>query len=204
MQLNDNILIGLKKIDLSYNSITNDIFFDFIENNKGLLNLKSLNLSGNQLNDKFFEKYLNLNLQNILTQLVRIRLNDNNFGDEKYTIDYGDFTISDSINRIRLLYKFISENKNLAKLYIVKNCIFDNFGLLGYSKNNSEHFKRDEKGDIIINCLNSFLWKIKYELLYRNEGKYYRKSFNIKFDCLSGINQSSEEFMDINDNNQKP
>ena len=196
LKINDSILLGLKKIDLSYNNITNNIFFNFVENNKGILNLKSLNLSGNKLDDLFFEIYLNLKLYNKFTKLTKIHLDDNLFGDDNIEVTYipelGQLA-TNKINKIRLLYKFISENKVLTELTIIKNSIFNDFRLLEFNKNLENTFKHDGKC-VIINCLNSLIWKINNELLIKNEEQNYRNSFNLKFDCQSDINQNSEIF----------
>lgn len=198
LKINDTILLGLKKIDLSYNNITNIVFFNFIENNKGILNLKSLNLNGNKLDDLFFEIYLNLKLNNKFTKLTRIHLDDNLFGDDNVEVTYNPEEgkiVNNKINKIRLLYRFIYENKVLTELTIIKNNIFNDFKIFDFDKNSENQLKKDEKGNIIINCLNSFLWKIKKELLIKSDEQNYRSSFNLKFDCHTDINQNSENFI---------
>ena len=199
LKINDSILLGLKKIDLSYNNITNIVFFNFVENNKGILNLKSLNLNGNKLDDLFFEIYLNLKLNNKFTKLTRLHLDSNLIGDESIQVTYNPKEgkiINNKINKIRLLYRFISENKVLTELSIIKNTIFNDFKLLDFYKHSENQIKKDEKGNIIINCLNSFLLKIKTELLIKGEEQNYRGSFNLKFDCQTDINQNSENYND--------
>ena len=198
LKINDTILLGLKKIDLSYNNITNIVFFNFIDNNKGILNLKSLNLSGNKLDDLFFEIYLNLKLNNKFTKLIRLHLDANLFGDDNVEVTYNPEEgkiVNNKINKIRLLYRFILENKVLAELSIIKNTIFNDFKILEFNKNSENQLKKDEKGNIIVNCLNSFLWKIKKELLIKDDEQNYRSSFNLKFDCQTDINQNSENLL---------
>ena len=198
LKINDTILLGLKKIDLSYNNITNIVFFNFIDNNKGILNLKSLNLSGNKLDDLFFEIYLNLKLNNKFTKLIRLHLDANLFGDDSVEVTYNPEEgkiVSNQINKIRLLYRFILENKVLTELSIIKNNIFNEFKILEFNKNSENQLKKDDKGNIVINCLNSFLWKIKKELLLKDDEQNYRSSFNLKFDCQSDINQNSENLI---------
>ena len=204
LKINDTILLGLKKINFSYNGITNKIFFDFIENNKGLLNIKSINLKGNKLNDMFLEIYLNQNLNNKFTKLRKINLEENLFGEDDITIspleEEGDREDNNNINKIyklRLLYKFIAENKSLNQLYISKNDIFKSFQIFDVYQNSDNNFKVNRKGKLIINCLNSFLLKIKKELLIKNDescNEYNRNRFNLKFDCYSNINQNSESY----------
>ena len=197
LKINDTILLGLKKLDLSYNNITNIVFFNFIDNNKGILNLKSLNLNGNKLDDLFFEIYLNLKLNNKFTKLTHLHLESNLFGDETievtYNPDEGKF-INNKVSKIRLLYRFISENKGLTELSLIKNIIFGTFKLLS-TKNSENETKLDDEGNIIIIGLNSFLRKIQKELLVKNEEQNNRRSFNLKFDCQSDINQSSEHII---------
>ena len=126
LKINDTILLGLKKIDLSYNNITNIVFFNFIENNKGIFNIKYLNLSGNKLDDLFFEIYLNLKLNNKFTKLSKINLNENLFGDDNIEVTYNPEEgkiISNQINKIRLFYRFIYENKVLTDVSIIRNKI---------------------------------------------------------------------------------
>ena len=198
LKINDTILLGLKKIDLSYNNITNIVFFNFIDNNKGILNLKSLNLSGNKLDDLFFEIYLNLKLNNKFTKLIRLHLDANLFGDDNVEVTYNPEEgkiVNNKINKIRLLYRFILENKVLAELSIIKNTIFNDFKILEFNKNSENQLKKDEKGNIVVNCLNSFLWKIKKELLIKDDEQNYRSSFNLKFDCQTDINQNSENLL---------
>ena len=196
--INDTILLGLKKIDFSYNNITNNVFFTFINNNKGILNLKSLNLNGNKLDDYFFVTYLNLKLNNKFTKLTRLHLDSNLFGNDAIEIKFNNEegkNANNKINKIRLLYQFISENKVLSQLSIIKNDIFNDFQLLDFYKNSENQIQKDEKGNIIINCLNSFLWKIKTELLIKGEEQNYRSTFNIKFDCETDNNQNSEDLI---------
>ena len=197
LKINDTILLGLKKLDLSYNNITNIVFFNFIDNNKGILNLKSLNLNGNKLDDLFFEIYLNLKLNNKFTKLTHLHLESNLFGDETIEVTYnpeeGKF-INNKVSKIRLLYRFISENKGLTELSLIKNNIFATFKLLNMQKSENET-KVDDEGNIIIIGLNSFLRKIQKELLVKNEEQNNRRSFNLKFDCQSDINQNSEHII---------
>ena len=87
------------------------------------------------------------------------------------------------------------ENKVLAELSIIKNTIFNDFKILDFNKNSENQLKKDEKGNIVVNCLNSFLWKIKKELLIKDDEQNYRSSFNLKFDCQTDINQNSENLL---------
>ena len=81
--INDNILLSLKKLDLSYNNLNCDTLFTFINNNKGAIYLKKLNLSGNKLDDNFFKRFLDLKLPKIFTRLQKINLNSNLIGGDR-------------------------------------------------------------------------------------------------------------------------
>ena len=204
LEINDNILLGLKKIKFEYNNMTNETFFNFINKNKGMLNLKSLGLRGNQINDLFFEEYLKLKLNLRFTKLKTINLEENLLGNDGVAIlpltEEGDNDILDNkIYKIRLLYKFIAENKSLIKMSVTKNDIFQSFQIFNLYKNNDNTFKVNRKGNIIINSLNSFLLKIKKEMLKKNnESDYNRNKFNLKFDCQSDYNLNSETFTNEN------
>ena len=208
LEINDTILLELKKINFSYNNMTNATFFQFIKNNKGLLNLKSLNLKGNKLNDLFFEEYLNLKLNNIFTNLKKINLEENLLGDDDITVtpitEEGD-SDNNSNNRIyklRLLYKFIAENKSLNQMNITKNDILKSFQIFDVYQSSENNFKVNRKGKLIINCLNSLLLKVKRELLIKNDescSEFNRNKFNLKFDCQTSINQNSESYTNGNE-----
>ena len=204
-QLNINylVLIKLKKLNLSYNGLNCKTFFSFIEKNKKCINLKSLNLIGNNLDDTFFEKYLKLGLNKIFSNLQNLYLNDNQIGGPS-SINYTDDNPikntekKNDIFKLRLMYKFILENKNLKILTITKNPIREKY-IIKYesdnnAENNDEYIKKDNEGKIIINDFYSFLIKIKNELLNRDNNKKNRKGFNIIFDCLYDINLNSEDY----------
>ena len=109
--------------------------------------------------------------------------------------------LGQKIYKIRLLYKFITENKSLIQMSITKNNIFQTFKIFNVYQNCENNFKVDRKGKIIINCLNSFLLKIKKELLLKSdEGQndYNRNKFNLKFDCNSDNDLNSENFTSNN------
>ena len=195
LKINHALLINLQTLNLSYNGLTCDIFFSFIEKNKECLNLRILNLIGNELDDTFFEKYLNFGLNKIFSNLNKLYLNDNKIGDnseinfkDEDPVSKKDF--EKDIYKLRLIYKFIVENKNLKKLSINKNPISGKYKVLYNDDeflNNREELK-DKDGKIIINCFYSFLLKIKNELSDRND-------FNIEFDCIYDINLNSQNYL---------
>ena len=198
-------MIHLKKLDLSNNGIDCSTFIKFIGLNKGFINLPSLNLNGNQIDDTFFEKFRN---QDVFGKLQLLYLNLNKIGDTNVKIKYYDDIPIDKkyseekdrelIYKLRLIYQFIQNNKYLTKLTITKNPISEFYSVVPEPKNdadrNDKYIKRDEKGNIIINCLFSLLVKIRDELLTKEEEKSGRNNFNIRFDCRSNVNKNSENY----------
>ena len=76
----------------------------------------------------------------------------------------------------KFLFQSIEENKN--------DFNFSNF------------VKKDENKNIEINCLYSFLWKLKIEIYGENTKKTneIRPKLNIKFDCLNKNNINFSDF----------
>ena len=203
LNINDSLLIKLRKLDLSHNGLTCDILFDFMGKNKECLNLKTLNLEGNNIDDSFFEKYLYLGFHKIFSKLQNLYLNDNQIGSNtkiNYTDDYpiSNMEKKEDILKLRLMYKFIVENKNLKRLMITKNPIRKKYVIsidpTQSAETNDEYIIKDNDGNIIINCFYSFLVKIKKELLDRDDYKKDRKGFNIGFDCAYDTNLNSENY----------
>ena len=62
------------------------------------------------------------------------------------------------------------------------------------SFNFNNYVKKDENKNIEINCLYSFLWKIKNDLYGENKNNEARNKFNLKFDCINSNNIDSYEF----------
>ena len=201
--ISGNLSINLKKLDLSNNALTCETFFKFTQNNKGFMYLKTLNLSNNDLDDSFLEKYLDLGLNDIFCKLEHLYLNDNNIGGEVKINYKDDKPINDKENteniyKIRLLYEFILKNKNLNKLNITKNPIGEKL-IVGYEPEGSANFsekyiKRDSDNSIIINSFFSFLMKIKTDLFSKEDYKNQRISFTIIFDCQNHYNLDSETY----------
>ena len=201
--INENIMIYLKKLDLSYNGLTCDTFFKFIEQNKGFINLRTLKLKGNNLDDTFFEKYSENDT--IFHKLDHLYLDSNDIGNNTTKINYkDDIPINQSFSggneelvyKLRLIYKFIEKNKFLTKLTITKNPISQQYTkkpIDNYIKI-EEYVEKDKDNNIIINCLYSFLVKIRDELVKKGDKKIGRTDFNIKFDIQTNVNQNSEDF----------
>ena len=204
LNIANSICINLRKIDLSYNKLKCDTFFKFVKNNKRCLNLKVLNLNGNELDDTFFELYLQKGVKNIFSKLQHLYLSDNNIGSSgiyvKYKDDYPVYNTryEKDIYKLRLFYKFIEENKKLTKLNITKNPIKEKLLIKnepgGAANFNEKYIKRDNDDNIIINCFFSFLVKIKNELLSREDYKIDRNEFIIIFDCKSLFNLNSQTY----------
>ena len=203
VNINENILIYLKKLDLSYNGLTCDTFFKFIGQNKGFINLRTLKLKGNNLDDTFFEKYSENDT--IFHKLDHLYLDSNDIGNNTTKINYkDDIPINQSFSggneelvyKLRLIYKFIEKNKFLTKLTITKNPISQQYTkkpIDNYIKI-EEYVEKDKDNNIIINCLYSFLVKIRDELVKKGDKKIGRTDFNIKFDIQTNVNQNSEDF----------
>ena len=167
--------------------------------------LKDLNLSGNLLDDTFFEKYLELNYHTIFTKLKKINLNDNLIGNSCTinTAELGDKPIQAKESRIldvyklRLIYKFIEKNKNLSKLYLTKNPMSEKLQIsedLDMNDISALISKDKDNKTIIIDSFYSFLKKINDELLMNREEKNNRGQFNIKFDIGMYVNLNSDTF----------
>ena len=191
---------------MSYNNLSCDILFSFIQNNMGCIYLKDLNLAGNKIDDSFFERYLEFNYQTIFTKLKKLNLSDNLLGDDKIKISTNDLGNEPKIKsdrvqdvyKLRLIYKFIEKNKNLSKLYLTKNPMSEKSVISTDLDMNqiSALISRDENNNnkIIIDSFYSFLKKITNELLMNREEKVNRGQFNIKFDIDTNINLNSDNF----------
>ena len=192
-------LINLLYLDLSFNHLNTDSLLSFIGNNKPCLNIKEINLNGNELNDTFFEKYLDNKFYELFDKLKVLYMNNNLIGDES-EIKYKDDVpiieryknLEKIIYKMRLIFKFLKLNKNLKLFSITRNPISNYFQI----KENSEKklLKRlvyDENNKININCFYTFLLKIRDEINHDNPG---RKDLNIIFDCPLDINKNSNEF----------
>ena len=204
LNISPSLLINLRKLVLSYNKLSCDILFTFISKIKEPINLKKLNLNGNELNDTFFEIFLENNLSTIFPKLQHISLSSNQIGDSKIDVKYKDDVPVQEKNfvkevyKLRMMYKFIETNKNLRKINITKNPISEIFTVVPEEKKNADispkYIQKDDKDNIIINGLFSFLVKIKNELIENEKEHSGREYFNVKFDCRSNINKNSENY----------
>ena len=197
--IKNNTAKNLKKLDLSYNNLTCDVLFKFFQNNVNFFSLKDLNLSGNQLDDIFFEKFLEYNYHSIFKKLEKINLKGNLIGNESIIKfdNLGEEPKNDKnrtldIYKFRLIYKFIEKNKNLSKLYLTENPISEK--LMIVTKSEEIAIEKDEQNNIIIDSFYSLLVKIKEELSMNKEEKINRGQFIIKFDIDRYINLDSESF----------
>ena len=200
--INDSILINLKKLDLSYNNLVCDTIIQFLNNNKGCLSIKSLNLSNNFLDSSFFDKFLEFGLNNHFNKLKYIYLDANKLGSFEDLDNSKEKKNEEYIKISRLLCKFIEHNKNLVELSITKNPLSNFIFIMNIEENANfsfnDHIIRDKDGKIEVNSFYSLLWKIGIEINEKNKSKI-RPVFNLKFDCANRINNNSEEF-EFNDN----
>ena len=202
--INESIASNLRKLDLSYNGINCDTFFNFVNLNNSFRNLKSLVLNGNEIDDTFFEKFDNKKFQS----LQHLYLNSNKIGDPNIKILYKDNEPIEPkysnekdkllVNKLRLIYIFLQNNSFLNKLTITKNPISEFYSVVPEPKNdadkNEKYIKKDDQNKIVINCLFSLLIKIRDELLTNEQEKINRKNFNLRFDCRSNVNRNSEVY----------
>ena len=104
-------MIAIKILDLSYCSLTNDMVFEFFDKNTGCFNLSKLYLKGNEINDDFFDLFINKNMHDTFRKLQSINLYDNYIEG----------------NNLDKIYDFIVKNKNLLFINICNNPISDNY-----------------------------------------------------------------------------
>ena len=203
-RIGPSTLMSLKKLVLSYNKLSCETLFNFINNIKEPINLNYLNLNGNELDDTFFEIYLDKNISQIFPKLKHLSLSSNNIGDSKVDIKFKDNIevkdkqFSKEIYKLRMIYKFIEVNKNLNKINITKNPISDIYTIVPYDKKDADinpmFITKDQDDKIIINGFFSFLIKIRDELLESGDDNTKRVGFNVKFDCRSNINKYSDSY----------
>ena len=198
IKITAQILIKIKKIDLSNNNMTCDTFFKFVENNKGCVFLNRLNLSGNRINEAFFDKFAKFNT--IFTKLKKINLSSNLIGSvNPFNLEnipkneINNKGNSTNLNRLIAIYNFIKMNKSLRQLNITKNPLCEK---LSINSNDididqiEKSLKKDVNGNIEITNFYSLLIKIKREIL-KEEG---RDNFIIKFDLGKDVNLNSFTF----------
>jgi hypothetical protein len=196
VKIGNSILFNLTYLDLSFNHMSCDTFFSFIKNNKRCLNIKRFNLSGNQIDDTFFEKYLDNDYNEMFDNLECLNLNNNLIGGST-DIDYkDDDPIKEDnkdyeklIYKLRLIYTFIKANRNLKLLTMIRNPISKICKMIECKKEEIDKIVVKQNDKIVINCFYTFLLKIKEELICDKNQETDRKNLNIRFDCRSIINQ---------------
>ena len=201
IKIGNSLLINLLHLDLSYNHMNCETFFSFIKNNKRCLNIKKLNLNGNELDDTFFERFIENKYNELFEVLEDLYINNNLIGGEtdiayrdEVPIQENAKTFEKLIYKLRLIYKFIDVNKNLKTFSVTRNP-FSKFCKIKEANEEeiNESVFKDENGKIIINCFYSLLLKIKKEL-NDNGGDNKREKISIIFDCRSSINQDLNDF----------
>ena len=201
IKIGNSLLINLLHLDLSYNHMNCETFFSFIKNNKRCLNIKKLNLNGNELDDTFFEKFIENKYNELFEILEDLYINNNLIGGETDIVYRDEVPIQENaksfeklIYKLRLIYKFIDINKNLKTFSVTRNP-FSKFCKIKEANEEeiSKSIFKDENGKIIINCFYSLLLKIKKELNDNGEDNK-REKITIIFDCRSNINQDLNDF----------
>ena len=201
LEINKGILINIKKIDLSYNNMTCDTIFKFLKKNDSCIFLNKLNLSGNQIDETFFDIFVKEKLNTKFTKLRKINLRGNLIGSIEQFVPKSFSDNSNRkdniyiINKLRVIYNFIKCNENLKKLNITKNPLSSKFTIsTDIDLENIELLiEKDQKKQIIITGFYSFLLKINREILNKEEA-HIRSNFVIKFDIGNQINLDSDTF----------
>ena len=165
ISISGNIIIAIKILDLSYCSLTNDMVFEFFEKNTGCFNLSKLYLKGNEINDNFFDLFINKNMHDTFRKLQSINLYDNYIEG----------------NNLDKIYDFIVKNKNLSFINICNNPISDNYQM----EINNININEDTKNSVETKYdLDLFIKKVNIDLPKIDKvTNSNRDNFQIKFDC---------------------
>ena len=186
IDINSNIQISVTKLDLSYCSLTCETLFKFFENNPGFLELRSLNLSNNNLTDDFFSLFLKNKLNLYFQKLSHLNLSGN-------AIKGTDFAS---------VAEFIKENKYLTKLDLGKNPFAKDYSAKNTEKMNigekerESSAKSNKSGDIVVNDFITLYEWIRY--LNTDAGMATRsfnkkeRGFLIKYDVSKRYNYDNE------------
>ena len=171
--INPNLANSLRKLNLSYCYLDNEVFFKFFDNNK-FENLESLILAGGDINDDFFRLYLEKKLNESIKKLRSLNLSNNNI----------------RLDNFQILYDFILENKRLSKLDLCKNPFAKEKGFSVISKKQIKNTPKLETTNGLINIkdFNSFINKLNKELVIESKE---RNGFSLRFDCGSVNNNIS-------------
>ena len=106
LRISPSVKISLIKLNLSFCGIKSETIWKFFQNNYGLLNLVSLNLSYNFISNNFFTLCSGQDI--LLEKLKVIDLSNNNINCKE-------------INEFKQINKFISNYQKLKKIKIQKN-----------------------------------------------------------------------------------
>ncbi len=165
ISISGNIMLAIKILDLSYCSLTNDMVFEFFDKNTGCFNLSKLYLKGNEINDNFFDLFINKNMHDTFRKLQSINLYDNYIEG----------------NNLDKIYDFIVKNKNLSFINICNNPISDNYQMEtnNYNINEETNSQVESKND-----LDLFIKKLNIDLPKIDKvTNSNRDTFIMKFDC---------------------
>ena len=173
------ILISLTKLDLSFCGLGTKIFFSFLDGNRDLLNLETLNLEGNEIEDEFFSEFISNKYQLVLSSLKVLHLDRNR--------------LSGKGKNLQDIFKFMNDNKNLIKLSITHNPLMSNYySMTNHKEGNAtkkpQFVKREEDGKVTSDIRNLFelIVKIKEEIISQD-----RPFVNVRFDARSNVNRNS-------------
>ena len=87
IKLNPILINSIKKLDLSYCYLNNECIIQFLLNNK-FINLESLNLTGGNIDDNFFKEFLDKKLNELIKNLKSLNLSNNQIQLKNFKIVY--------------------------------------------------------------------------------------------------------------------
>lgn len=138
LQLNTNVQIYLKKIDLSFNNLTDEDLIVFLSENKDLVNIKEISLKKNNLTEKFLTFLTKINQESFFEYLKILDISSNKI----------DFSALDTLSSV------IRDYKNLKRVNLTHNPIQEKMHF--FLSKNKQTLKEEEE-----NAINSFFNQLK-------------------------------------------
>lgn len=126
--LNKILLFNIKKLDLSFNNLYDEDLSEFFKTNRGLVNIKHINLKNNRLTESFFDILIDLELNDLYEYLEKFDLANNN-------INY---------NCLEAISKAFQDNSNLKEINLKNNPIENYFYLFFCRRLNNNQQKTDK------------------------------------------------------------
>lgn len=111
--LNKILLFNIKKFDMSFNNLHDEDFTEFFSTNRGFVNVKEIKLRNNRLTESFFDKLIELDLNDFYEYLEKIDLANNNIHH----------------NCLEGIFTAFHDNQNLKEISLKNNPIENNFYL---------------------------------------------------------------------------